>query len=71
MDMIRTLLSKTVSRLDNASKMDFTPKERQRIIDDAYTITNVFFDTTKDYVKTLGGAEGGRSLSREIGRAHV
>ncbi|KAJ4004117.1 hypothetical protein NW752_010805 [Fusarium irregulare] len=64
MDIIRTLLSKAVSRLDNASKMDFTPKERQQLIDDIYIITNVFFDTTKDYVKTLGGAEGGRSLSR-------
>jgi hypothetical protein len=64
MDIIRTLLSKTVSRLDNASKMDFTPQERQRLMDDVYTITKVFFDTTKDYVETLGGASGGRSLSR-------
>lgn len=64
MDIIRTLLSKTVSRLDNAPKMDLTSKERQQLIDDVYIITNVFFHTTKDYVKTLGGAEGGRSLSR-------
>nr|CEG05242.1 unnamed protein product [Fusarium clavum] len=64
MDMIRTLLSKTVSRLDNASKMDFTPKQRQHLIEDVYTITKVFFDTTKDYVETLGGSSGGRSLSR-------
>lgn len=64
MNHIRTLLSNTVSYLDNTPNMEFTQEERQRIAKDVYIITSEFFKTTKDYVETLGGASGGRSLSR-------
>jgi hypothetical protein len=64
MNNIRTLLSKTVSNLDTTPIMDFNQEERRKLIDDVYIVTSEFFKTTKDYVETLGGASGGRSLSR-------
>ncbi|RGP62109.1 hypothetical protein FLONG3_10336 [Fusarium longipes] len=64
MNNIRTLLSKTVSNLDTTPDMTLTQEERRKLVDDVYTITNELFSTTQDYVETLGGAAGGRSLSR-------
>ncbi|CAG1974947.1 unnamed protein product [Fusarium graminearum] len=64
MNNIRTLLSKTVSQLDTTPNMVFTQEERQNLIGDLQIITSEFFKTTEDYINTLGGASGGRSLSR-------
>lgn len=64
MNNIRTLLSKTVSQLDTTPNMAFTQEERQNLIGDLQIITSEFFKITEDYINTLGGASGGRSLSR-------
>ncbi|RGP71584.1 hypothetical protein FSPOR_3290 [Fusarium sporotrichioides] len=64
MNNIRTLLSKTVSQLDTMSNMVFTQEERRNLIDDLHVVTSEFFKTTRGYIDTLGGATGGRSLSR-------
>ncbi|KAM0388379.1 hypothetical protein FCULG_00008901 [Fusarium culmorum] len=64
MNNIRTLLSKTVSQLDTTPNMVFTQEERQKLISDLHIFASEFFKTTEDYINTLGGASGGRSLSR-------
>ncbi|CEI38502.1 hypothetical protein FVEN_g11689 [Fusarium venenatum] len=64
MNTIRTLLSETVSQLDTTPNMVFTQEERRNLIDDVHIITSEFFKATQDYIETLGGASGGRSLSR-------
>ncbi|KAM0498476.1 hypothetical protein ACHAP8_006098 [Fusarium lateritium] len=64
MNTIRTLLSKSVSQLHTTLNMVFTQEERRNLIDDVHIITSEFFKTTQDYIETLGGASGGRSLSR-------
>jgi hypothetical protein len=64
MNTIRTLLSKTVSQLDTTPNMVFTKEERLKIINDVQIVTSEFFKTIKDYIDTLGGSSGGRSISR-------
>jgi hypothetical protein len=53
MDNIRAIFFGTVSGLDDTSNVDLL-----------YTINSYFYTTTKDFVDTLGGVSGGRSLSR-------
>ncbi|KAM0345728.1 hypothetical protein ACHAPU_006081 [Fusarium lateritium] len=64
MDTIRAVLFGTISGLDSTSKAVLTQEERQQLIDHLYTITSKFYGTTKEYIETLGGSSGGRSLSR-------
>ncbi|KAM0242220.1 hypothetical protein ACHAP5_007307 [Fusarium lateritium] len=64
MDNIRVMLFGTVSGLDDASNADLSAEERKELLEYLYSINSDFYKTTKDYVDTLGGASGGRSLSR-------
>jgi hypothetical protein len=64
MDNIRVMLFETVSGLDDTSNADLATEERKKLMEHLYSITSDFYKTTKDYVDTLGGASGGRSLSR-------
>jgi hypothetical protein len=64
MDNIRAIFFGTVSGLDDTSNVDLTQEERKKLIEYLYTINSYFYTTTKDFVDTLGGVSGGRSLSR-------
>ncbi|CAJ0553285.1 Ff.00g117970.m01.CDS01 [Fusarium sp. VM40] len=64
MDNIRVMLFGTVSGLGDASNPDLAQEERKELIEYLYTINSYFYKTTKDFIDTLGGASGGRSLSR-------
>lgn len=64
MDNIRVMLFGTVSNLGDTSNADLTQGERKELIEFLYTINSYFYKTTKDFIDTLGGSSGGRSLSR-------
>ncbi|SPJ79350.1 uncharacterized protein FTOL_07741 [Fusarium torulosum] len=64
MDNIRVMLFETVSGLDDTSNADLATEERKKLMEHLYSIISDFYKTTKDYVDTLGGTSGGRSLSR-------
>jgi hypothetical protein len=64
MDNIRVVLFGTVSGLDDTSNADLTQVERKELTEYLYTITSEIYKATKDYVDALGGASGGRTLSR-------
>ncbi|KAH6949592.1 hypothetical protein DER45DRAFT_513251 [Fusarium avenaceum] len=64
MDNIQVVLFVTVSGLEDTSNADLTQVEREELTECLYTIITEFYKATKDYVDTLGGASGGRTLSR-------
>lgn len=63
MDNIRVMLFGTVSNLGDTNA-DLTQGERKELVEYLYTINSYFYKATKDFIDTLGGSSGGRSLSR-------